>query len=304
MALKVGIQAYSFRNHMATDSIGTLRDVAKVGYKYVEFANHHAATDDGIGFGVPAVEIKKVLDEMGLKTAGCHVYPGIATTVVTGSETNDDYEEDYRKVDFDRIFKYQEILGNRNISAAMTLFSGKDDVLRKCEMYNQVGKKCYDNGFVFHYHNHYEIGQHFDGKTVWEILMENTDPNYVKCELDTFWALRGGLDLVEIIKKYGHRINLLHQKDFTKGRTEPIRVFDFVDESKVIDYTSFGEVVKPESFTEIGMGTIDIQSIIDAANNYTTAEYMFLEQDFSTYDEIESITISMNSFRKYNGVEL
>jgi hypothetical protein len=30
---------------------------------------------------------------------------------------------------------------------------------------------------------------------------------------------------------------------------------------------------------------------------------MILEQDFSKYDEITSINISMNSFRKFRGVE-
>ena len=76
-----------------------------------------------------------------------------------------------------------------------------------------------------------------------------------------------------------------------------------MDENKVIDYTSFGQAVKPESFTEIGTGTINIQRIIDATEKYTAAEYMILEQDFSKHDEIESINISMNSFKRFRGVE-
>lgn len=303
MALKIGIQTYSVRNHMAKDPVETLRQVAKAGYHYVEFANHNAIEDDGIGFDQPAEKIKATLDGIGVKTAGCHVYPGIATGVVTGNETNDDYEEDYTKVNFDKIFKYQETLGNRNLSMAMVLFSSRDDVLRKCEQFNAAGKRCHDNGFVLHYHNHYEIGQHFDGKTVFEMIAENTDPNYISFQIDTFWALRGGLDPVELFQKYGKRVRLLHQKDFSKEIGEPINIFKFVDENKVIDYTTFSQVVKPESFTEIGTGTIDIQRIIDAAEKYTAAEYMVLEQDFSKYDEIESINISMNSFKRFQGVE-
>lgn len=48
---------------------------------------------------------------------------------------------------------------------------------------------------------------------------------------------------------------------------------------------------------------MDIQSIIDAANTYCGAEYIVLEQDYSQHDEIESIHISMDSFKKFNGVE-
>jgi sugar phosphate isomerase/epimerase len=303
MALKIGIQTYSVRNNMAKDAIQTLRDVAEAGYHYVEFANHHAIEDDGIGFAQPAKEIKATLDEIGIQTAGCHVYPGVANNVVKGDETNDDYEEDYTKVNFDNIFRYQEILGNHNLSIAMALFNSRDEVLRKCEQFNKAGKYCHDHGFVLHYHNHYEIGQHFGDKTVFDLIAENTDPDYVAFQVDTFWAIRGGLDPVELFKKYGQRVRLLHQKDFSKEIQEPIRIFDFVDEKEVIDYTAFGKAVKPESFTEIGTGTIDIQRIIDAAEQYTKAEYMILEQDFSKYDEITSINISMNSFRKFRGVE-
>ena len=135
------------------------------------------------------------------------------------------------------------------------------------------------------------------------MIAENTDPDYISFQIDTFWALRGGLDPVELFRKYGKRVRLLHQKDFSKEIGEPINIFKFVDENKVIDYTTFSQVVKPESFTEIGTGTIDIQRIIDAAEKYTAAEYMVLEQDFSKYDEIESINISMNSFKRFRGVE-
>lgn len=302
MAINVGIQMYSVRNHMQEDPVQTLRDVAAAGYRYVEFANHHAITDDGIGFGQSAAEMKALLDSLGLKTAGCHLYPGIASSVVNGSETNEDYEEDYTRIDFDRIFRYQEKLENRNLSMAMVLFRDRDEVLRKCEQFNAAGKRCHDSGFVLHYHNHYEIGQHFDGKTVYELIAENTDPNYIAFQLDTFWAMRGGLDPVELCKTYGKRIRLLHQKDFAKDAGEPICIFDFVDEAKTIDYTAFGQAVKRESFTEIGTGQLDIQRIIDAAAAYTDASYMFLEQDFSKYDEIRSIQISMDSFRRYKGV--
>jgi len=45
--VKVGIQLYSVRNHMAIDPIKTIRDVANVGYRHIEVANHNAEVDFG-----------------------------------------------------------------------------------------------------------------------------------------------------------------------------------------------------------------------------------------------------------------
>ena len=47
-----------------------------------------------------------------------------------------------------------------------------------------------------------------------------------------------------------------------------------------------------------------IQEIIDAINQYTKADFLFLEQDFTKKDEIESIRISFNNLKKYHGVEM
>ena len=70
-----------------------------------------------------------------------------------------------------------------------------------------------------------------------------------------------------------------------------------------VDMGRFNRDVRPETFTEIGTGVMDIQAIIDTANEYCGSEYIVLEQDYSQHDELESIAISMDSFRKFKGVE-
>ena len=58
-----GIQLYSVRDAMKTDVRGTLKKIADMGYKFVEFAGF---------FGHTAEEIKAMLDECGLKISGTH----------------------------------------------------------------------------------------------------------------------------------------------------------------------------------------------------------------------------------------
>ncbi len=53
---------------------------------------------------------------------------------------------------------------------------------------------------------------------------------------------------------------------------------------------------------EVGTGIMDIQSIIDAGNR-KNIPYITLEQDATKLDEIESVALSMASFRKYRGIQ-
>ena len=64
-----------------------------------------------------------------------------------------------------------------------------------------------------------------------------------------------------------------------------------------------GTILRRNKADAGGTGVMDIQAIIDTANEYCGSEYIVLEQDYSQHDELESIAISMDSFRKFKGVE-
>src|ERR1700752_4912537 len=58
-----GIQLYSIRDDMGKDPLGTLKQLADMGYKYVEHANYR----DRKFYGYTPAEFKKVLDDLGIK---------------------------------------------------------------------------------------------------------------------------------------------------------------------------------------------------------------------------------------------
>ena len=96
---------------------------------------------------------------------------------------------------------------------------------------------------------------------------------------------------------------MLHQKDFPKEYRSELDLLTKVNETgPYVDHEYFRSSRSEGSFTEIGSGIMDIQGIIDAANEVGAAEYIVLEQDFSTFDEIESIHKSMEGFRKFEGI--
>ena len=287
MALKVGIQLYSVRQSLQADPYGTLAKVAEAGYKYVEAANHNALTDAGVGFGVPADAMKSSLERLGMRIVGCHINPLEPTRI-------------------NEVLDYHQTLGNTKIGCDIEFFpyNDIDFVLRRCELFNKVGAMCKERGMRYYYHNHYQEFQTFGGKTVYDIIMENTDPSLVFIELDTYWVYRGGQNPIDLINKYKDRLVLLHQKDFPKDAPQPLVMYDgTVDAKKSIDMDLFMETKSPLCFTEIGTGTLPIQDIINAAQSAPNLEFIVLEQDHTQLDEVESINVSMRAFRKFSGIE-
>ncbi|WP_085535260.1 sugar phosphate isomerase/epimerase family protein [Massilibacteroides vaginae] len=283
--MKVGIQLYSVRNSMANDPIGTLKEVAEIGYKNIEIANHNAEVDPGVGFNVSAEEINKTLQECGAKVISGHVFPFRAETM-------------------DAILAYHAQIGTKFLVMPMDFYADRDEVLRKSEILNNVGAKCREAGIEFVYHNHFHEFQEFGGKTIYEMIMENTDPQNLKIELDSYWALRGGQDIASFMKKYGKRIRLLHQKDFPAQYKDQFNLIEAVHKNApVVDLTYFESVVSDDTFTEIGHGILNIQGIINTATEHCDVEYIILEQDFSKLGELESLKVSMESFKKFNGIE-
>ena len=310
--IKVGLILYSVRDMMAQDPLGTVEAVAKLGYKNIETCNHNAIQDFGCGFGLPAEDMKAKFDEYGSRVVSAHIFP-------------------YEKTNLHEIVKYNQILGNKNIVNPNDLFTTYDELMRQCEFYNESARILYEEGGMrMLYHNHTQEYRTFGGKSILELMLENTDERYVGLELDTFWTMRAGHDPIAMLKKFGKRVKLIHQKDFAWDAVTPINLIGLKPEDYEIKpgeawglngdsmYAKAGgnrqklemtEEQKRErdisnsAFTEIGDGIMDIQGIIDAAAEHCDVEYIILEQDFTRLPtQLDSIARSMESFRKFQNI--
>lgn len=281
MSIPIGLQLYSVRQSLAAEPWGTLEAIAAAGYTYIEAANHNARNDPGVGFGVPAGEFRDRMDHLGLQIVGCHINP----------------------LDVDilpRALEYQAELGNRNFGCDIEFFpyGDRDYILRRAEVFNQIGELAKSHGMRFYYHNHFQEFQRCGDQYVYEMILENTDPELVKIEMDTYWMYRGGQDPLEWMKRYADRIILLHQKDFPQESPQPLDLFDGVfSPTEDIDIENFIERKDPRCFTEIGTGVLPIQDILDAAATLPALEYLILEQDHTQLHELDSIRVSAEAFR-------
>ncbi|MFF7293372.1 sugar phosphate isomerase/epimerase family protein [Microbacterium sp. NPDC008134] len=286
MTVQIGIQLYSVRDSLARDPEGTLARLAELGFTRIEGANHQALTDPGIGFGITAERLRTALDRNGLQLVGSHINP--LDPEILGP-----------------VLDFHASIGNPAIACDIEFYpyGDLDYVRRRADVFTRVGEMCAERGMVFAYHNHFQEFQEFGGATVYEHVLENTDPALVKIEMDTFWMYRAGQDPLEWIRRYGDRVILSHQKDFPAGLDEPLNLYEgVVAKDAVIDMDLFEEVKNEAAFTEIGTGILPIQDIIDALDALPAFRFLLLEQDHSALDELESVARSRAAFDRYANI--
>ena len=286
MNVRVGLQLFSVRESLAGDPWGTLAGLAGAGFTALEAANHNASNDPGVGFGVEAKDLRSRLDDLGLSIVGCHINP-LDVSVIP------------------RALDYQLELGNTQIGCDIEFYpyGDRDFALRRAEVFNTIGELARERGMRFYYHNHFQEFQRIGDEYVYEVIMQNTDPELVLIEMDTYWMYRGGQDAIEWMKRYADRVILLHQKDFPANAPQPLNLYDgVVSPTEQIDMDVFEERKNPLCFIEIGTGALPIQDIIDTAATLPHLQYMLLEQDHTTLDELDSVRTSHDAFDRYTGI--
>ena len=286
MALKVGIQMYSVREHFAKDPVGTIEKVAGIGFKYLEFANLDAHHDSGSGFGANAKEVRAAVDRFGCEIIGSHIAP-------------------FDKTNVDSVLKYHTELGSKYLMSKP--FNGtKEENLQAAELYNYLGERCHEAGIQHVLHTGIP---NYDENGEWtlDIMAKHTEPKNLMYELDTYWILRSDYGVIETIKRFGDRIIFIHEKDMPRDFKGTLNINSLLPLGKscggYVD-KNFFDYVNKEDFIEIGEGTMDHQSIIDATIEHCPkATHVILEQDYTQLDEIDSVRISMNNFKKMNNID-
>jgi len=200
----VGIQLYSVREDMKKDPIGTLTQLAKIGYKNVEHANYI----DRKFYGYTAIEFKKILNNLGLKMPSGH-------TVMEKKHWDAD-----KKV-FTDAWKYTvedaAYMGQKYVISPWmdeTMRKNYDDMLRYMEVFNKCGELCQKSGMKFGYHNHwFEFSEKLNNAKVFDIIMKNIDPKLVVLQLDIGNMYIAGAKALDILGQYPGRFELIHVKD-------------------------------------------------------------------------------------------
>ena len=93
-------------------------------------------------------------------------------------------------------------------------YSDENTVRELASRLNKAGKVLKDGGMSLLYHNHNcELLKMPDGRTAYDILIDDTDPELVSFEFDSYWFTEGGADAIGMMKKLGKRMKLWHIND-------------------------------------------------------------------------------------------
>lgn len=134
-----------------------------------------------------------------------------------------------------------------------------DQCVRLGKLLTEIGKRTADIGIPMGYHNHLNtISEHPDNL---ERVLENSDPKYVRLELDMAHSLAGGGDPAEAILKYHDRLLFLHLKDVVN-----------------IPLNTPGTQY-PFKFVELGKGRVDFPAVFNAINKVSFKGWAVVELD-------------------------
>jgi sugar phosphate isomerase/epimerase len=266
----IGVQLYSIRDEMKKDPLGTLKQLAAMGYKYVEHANYVNRKF----YGYEAKEFKKILDDLGLKMPSGH-------TVMS----KDHWDE--AKKDFTDKWKYTvedaATLGQQFVispSMSETVRRNYDELLRFMELFNKSGELCQKSGMKFGYHNHdFEFSEKLNNLTLYDIILKNTDPKLVMQQLDIGNMVNGGGEAMAVLKRYPGRFESMHVKDEIKSESKEHGTYES---------------------TVLGTGLINVKEVIDWGRKSGGTVHFIIEQEsYQGKTPLECVKEDLNIMKKW-----
>ena len=259
---KISVQLWTFAEYIGfgTDAATIARTEEVLGrLKEMGYRNVEPFTLSGL----TAEQYRALLDEYGLRASARHVDVGTPQN----------------PADLDQILRDNRTLGITFFGSGATpifppIYTTEAEWTAYAEYLDRIGAVARKHGQTLMVHNHdIEFETVFGNRTVFDILMANTEPKNVVFQLDLYWATNGGgIDNpLDVIERYGNRIKLFHVKDMAAG---PF----------------------PGRIEIVGEGIIDFPSIFRAAGGST--KYYVVEHDprfgDPTFDPFEAAQVGFD----------
>ncbi len=189
----IALQLYSVRSDCAKDFDKALEEVAKMGFKAVEFAGYHSYSKDPKG-------LRKRLDDLGMVVAATHV----GTKTLVGDNLK-------KSVEFHQIIgcKYLLVPGDGR-------FTKPEGSKELAEVFNTIAEELKPFDMYTGYHNHTHEFEKDGDKTYWDLFAERTCKDVV-LQQDVGWSTTAGVDPVALIRKYPGRSKVIHCKPAVVG---------------------------------------------------------------------------------------
>lgn len=162
-------------------------------------------------------------------------------------------------------------------------YTGIDNVRNLARRLNDVGEKLRSKGVSLLYHNHnIELLKVGENMTAYDVLIDQTEPELVGYEFDSFWFTDGGADAKAWMRRLGSRMKMWHVTDRGARQSGP----------------SMTPILKSTS-VELGTGSMDLEGLLLIARE-NGVEDVVLEshRDWIDKDPVKSLELSSSWLNK------
>jgi sugar phosphate isomerase/epimerase len=233
----IGMHLYTLRDILAADPLGTLKAMRAIGYECVGVS----------AFPRPAAEIRDMCREARLNPVILHVGHGD----IVGNWEN--------KLAEARTIGVRWLVLSSFPSAMYTV----EGMRLGAQQLTEAGRAARELGMGVLHHNHDTEFRVIGGRSLYEILLHETDPRCVDFELDIGWADRAGADSRWLFEDHPDRFPVLHVKDHNGAG----------------------------GWTDVGHGVVDFPRIFEKAR-VAGVRYWLVERD----DQPAPLDTARNSF--------
>jgi len=255
---KPGVVSYTYRKYFAKDIPSTLDIVKANGFTDIEFSSL---------FGKGAQELRKMIDEKGIYCSSFGV-------------SYDDLVNKTAEVALNA-----QTLGATYVRVAGIPHKGiftLEDAKKAIDDFNRIGKLLKEQyGLTFIYHNHGFEFQPYQEGTLYDLIVNQTNPKYVSFEMDILWAFFPGQDPARLLNKYGKRYKALHLKDLRKGVTGNL---------------SGG--TPQENDVVLGSGQIDLPAVLKAARKVGIEHYYIEDESNNVMEQVPQSIAYLKSIQQ------
>jgi sugar phosphate isomerase/epimerase len=211
LGVPIGCQVFPIREQLMQDFDGTLRQVASIGYRIIEFCSPPSFVTMGFGpiANWKASEILAKINSAGLKVVSCH------------------FQFRELKEHLDERIAFAVDLGLKNMIVATLAIpptAPMDEWRRAADEVNKFGEATRKAGIQLGFHNHGFEFQKIDGVLIYDELMSRFDRQLVRSQFQVANAFDEGYDPAFYLKKYPGRFLSLHLQDYLTSEKKNVPV--------------------------------------------------------------------------------
>ncbi len=222
------------------DFPGTLKMMAGLGYQSVEMCSPPGYESSGFGplMKYSAKEMKQIINDAGLVCESCH------------------YQFDELRNHLDERIAFAHACGQKQMilsSFGLPEKASLNDWLKAADELNAIGEKSKKAGMPMGYHNHHMEFAKIDGTLIYDALMKQFNPEYVKMQFQVA-VISIGYKASTYFKKYPGRFISAHLADWSPTEKKEVPIGQ-----GIVDWKEFFSTVNTGGvkniFVEMGMDT-------------------------------------------------